>query len=310
MTDCSIIIPVYYNEGSLWQTFERVKTRLETHESVSNYEIIFIDDGSADNSYAELKEIKTAHSSVVKLIKLTRNFGQVAAMKAGYQHAKGNCIINISADLQDPPELISSMLDAFFQQKYEVVICNRIDRNESWYRKTTSRIFYTIMRKLTFKNMPPGGFDYALISGRVADSFRYKNESNSFWQGQVLWGGYKTTFIPYQRLKRETGHSRWTFTKKIKYLIDGVLAYSYFPMRFMTGLGIVCFLGGFLYALVITLMYFLGDIPFKGWAPIMILILVLSGIQMLMLGIIGEYLWRNLDQSRDRAPFLIDEIIE
>ena len=308
--DCSVIIPVYYNEGSLKATFAKVQAQLADSEHISSYEIIFIDDGSADNSYNELKEIKLANHGIVKLIKLTRNFGQVAAMKAGYRLAKGRCIINISADLQDPPELINTMLNAFYEEKLEVVICNRIDRNENWYRKKTSRVFYKIMQKLTFKNMPTGGFDYALISGRVADSFRHKNESNPFWQGQVLWGGYQTKFIPYQRLKREIGKSRWTFAKKIKYLIDGVLAYSYFPMRFMTGLGIVCFLGGILYALLIVLMYFIGNIPFKGWAPIMILVLVLSGIQMLMLGIIGEYLWRTLDQTRDRPAYLIDEIIE
>jgi glycosyltransferase involved in cell wall biosynthesis len=308
--DCSVIIPVYYNEGSLVTTFRKVQAQLEASKHIGSYEIIFIDDGSADNSYAELKTIKSANYDVVKLIKLTRNFGQVSAMKAGYRYAKGRCIINISADLQDPPELIGNMLDAFYIDNKEVVICNRTDREESWYRKKTSRIFYKMMQKLTFKNMPIGGFDYALISGRVADTFRHNNESNSFWQGQVLWGGYTTKFIPYQRLKREIGESRWTFTKKIKYLIDGVLAYSYFPMRFMTGLGIICFLGGILYALLIVMMYFLGDIPYKGWAPIMILVLILSGIQMLMLGIIGEYLWRTLDQTRDRPSFLIDEIIE
>lgn len=308
--DCSVIVPVYYNEGSLTTTFEKVAAQLEEHVHIQSYEVIFIDDGSADGSYDELKSIKKVHSEKVKLIKLTRNFGQVAAMKAGYMHAKGNCIINISADLQDPPELIRQMLDTFLHEKYDVVICNRIEREEGWYRKTTSKIFYKIMRKLTFKHMPEGGFDYALISGRVADSFRFKNEANSFWQGQVLWSGYRTKFIPYQRLKREIGTSRWTFSKKIKYLLDGVMAYSYFPLRFMAVLGILLFLAGIIYAVAIVMMYLFGDVPFKGWAPIMILVLVLSGIQMLMLGIIGEYLWRTLDQVRSRPSYVVEEIIE
>src|SRR5690348_2637725 len=308
--DCSVIIPVYYNEGSLKKTFTKVKEQLEANEFVKEYEIIFIDDGSRDNSYNELREIKAEDSAHIKLIKLTRNFGQVAAMLAGYQHAKGKCIINISADLQDPPELIGKMLHEFFENKNDIVICTREDREEGWFRKYTSRVFYKIMRKLTFKKMPLGGFDYALISARVADGFRHANESNPFWQGQVLWSGFNPLFIPYQRLKREVGKSRWTFSKKIKYLIDGVLAYSYFPLRMMTVLGIICFLAGILYALLIVITYFFGNIPFKGWAPIMIIVLVLSGIQMLMLGIIGEYLWRTLDQVRQRPSFLIDEIVE
>lgn len=308
--DCSVIIPVYYNEGSLLRTFSLVKEELEKFQLVTKYEIIFIDDGSMDGSYDEMKKIYTSDPSHIKLVKLTRNFGQVSAMKAGYQLAKGRCIINISADLQDPPELIGNMLEVFFSEKKEVVICNRIGRDEGWLRKITSRMFYRIMRRLTFKNMPIGGFDLALISARVADTFRNRNESNSFWQGQILWSGFSVKFIPYKRLKREIGESKWTFSKKIKYLIDGVLAYSYFPMRFMTGTGIVLFLLGLAYAIIILFSYFFGNVPFKGWAPIMILVLVLSGIQMLMLGIIGEYLWRNLDQSRERPPFVIEEVIE
>jgi hypothetical protein len=156
--------------------------------------------------------------------------------------------------------------------------------------------------------MPTGGFDFVLVSKKVANAFSKKYEANSFWQGQILWTGYPVKFIPYKRLKREIGTSHWTFSKKIKYLLDGVMAYSYFPLRFMAVMGIVLFLLGVIYAAAIVLMYFLGDVPFKGWAPIMILVLVLSGIQMLMLGIIGEYQWRTLDQVRGRPDYIIDDI--
>lgn len=308
--DCSVIVPVYYNEGSLTATFTKVKAVLDANEFTNSYEFIFVDDGSADGSYSELQKIKEQYPALVKLIKFTRNFGQVAAMKAGYMQAKGRCVINISADLQDPPELINDMLNYYYKDKFEVVICTRQDREESWFRKKTSLFFYKTMQKLTFKNMPLGGFDFALLSRKVIDAFINNHEANPFWQGQVLWTGYNIKFIPYQRLKREFGKSRWTFWKKTKYLIDGVLAYSYFPLRFMAGLGIVLFIAGLLYAILIVLMYFVGDVPFKGWAPIMILVLVLSGIQMLMLGIIGEYLWRTLDQVRDRPQYIIESIEE
>lgn len=307
--DCSVVIPVYYNAGSLRPTFEKVSAVLEQHASVQQYEVLFIDDGSGDSSYAELLQLKTEYPSVIRLVKFTRNFGQLAAIKAGYQYAKGNCIINISADLQDPPELIHQMLDEYFGNGLEIVICTREDREESWFRKMTSHFFYKAMQRLTFPQMPLGGFDFTLVSKKVAAVFSKNFEANNFWQGQILWTGYPVKFIPYKRLKRAVGVSRWTFSKKIKYLIDGVMAYSYFPLRFMAVLGIILFLMGTIYAITIVLMYFLGDVPFKGWAPIMILVLVLSGIQMLMLGIIGEYLWRTLDQVRGRPPFVIDEVV-
>jgi polyisoprenyl-phosphate glycosyltransferase len=308
--DCSVVVPVYYNEGSLLATFQKVDAQLKKHPLIKQYEIIFIDDGSADGSYAELRSIKQAHPEEVKLVKLTRNFGQVAAIKAGYEFAKGKCVINISADLQDPPELISQMLDEHLGKGYEIVICTREDREEGWFRKKTSQLFYKIIRKLIFKHMPTGGFDFTLVSKKAADSFSRNYEANNFWQGQILWTGYSVKFIPYKRLKREIGVSRWTFSKKIKYLLDGVMAYSYFPLRFMAILGIILFLLGIIYAAAIVIMYLFGDVPFKGWAPIMILVLVLSGIQMLMLGIIGEYLWRTLDQVRGRPSYVVEEVVE
>jgi polyisoprenyl-phosphate glycosyltransferase len=308
--DCSVVIPVYFNEGSIARTFEKVKQQLDACTYIHSYEIVLVDDGSGDNSFREMLQIKQLHPSKVKIIKFTRNFGQLAAIKAGYQFAKGNCIINISADLQDPPELITEMLHFHLKEQYEIVVCTREDREESWFRKKTSRMFYKAMQRLTFKNMPAGGFDFTLISKKVADTFNSNFEANNFWQGQILWTGYPVKFIPYKRLKRETGTSRWTFSKKIKYLLDGIMAYSYFPLRFMAGLGIILFLLGIMYAAVIILMYILGDVPFKGWAPIMILVLVLSGIQMLMLGVIGEYLWRTLDQVRGRPSFIIETVMD
>jgi dolichol-phosphate mannosyltransferase len=307
---CSVVVPVYYNAGSIFSTFEKVKYQLETHPLVKEYEVIFVDDGSGDNSYQELMKLKEDNPATVRVIKFTRNFGQLSAIKAGYQFATGSVIINISADLQDPPELIKTMLDAHFNEKYEVVVCTRGNREESWFRKKTSKIFYKTIQNLIFKNMPEGGFDFTLVSKKVADTFNANYEANNFWQGQILWTGYKVKFIPYTRLKREIGTSRWTFTKKMKYLLDGIMAYSYFPLRFMSGLGIILFLLGIIYAATIVLMYFLGDVPFKGWAPIMVLVLVLSGIQMLMLGVIGEYLWRTLDQVRGRPQYVIENILD
>ncbi|MEW6602126.1 MAG: glycosyltransferase family 2 protein [Nitrospirota bacterium] len=308
--DYSIIIPVYYNEGSLEKTFDVLNDKVIQNNKGLTCELIFIDDGSKDNSFNKLLELRERHPDLVKVIKLTRNFGQVSAMTAGYRYANGKCLINISADLQDPPELINEMIGYHFRDKYEIVIGTRESRDESYFRRKTSDMFYSMINKLSFSNMPSGGFDFALISRRVRDIMFDKQEANPFWQGQILWTGYEIKYIPYQRRMRESGESRWTFSKKIKYLIDGVTSYSYFPLRLMSVVGSLVALFGFLYAINIIYGKIFGDVPFEGWAPIMILILVLSGIQMLMIGIVGEYLWRVLDQVRNRQPYIVEKIYD
>ena len=308
--DYSIIIPVYYNEGSIEKTFNALYEKVISANKDLTCELIFIDDGSKDNSFNEILKLKETHPDLVKIIKFTRNFGQVSAIAAGYQYAEGECLINISADLQDPPELINEMLNYYFKDGYEIVIGTRESRDESYFRRKTSDIFYNLIKKLSFSEMPSGGFDYALISSKVKKIIFERKESNPFWQGQILWTGFKIKYVQYQRKKREIGSSRWTFSKKIKYLIDGVTSYSYAPLRLMSVIGSTIALIGFLYAVDIVYARIFGNVPFTGWAPIMIIILVLSGIQMLMIGIVGEYLWRVLDQVRNRQPYIIEKIYD
>ena len=304
----TIIIPVYFNKDTVQFTLEKIKNEVVLKNPSRSCEIIFIDDGSGDNSFEEMVKLKNSNPDLVKLIKFTRNFGQTQAILAGYKYATGECIINISADLQDPPDLINQMLDSFFNEGFEVVICNRQDRDEPLFRRVTSKIFYILMKKLSFADMPSGGFDFILLSNHIAKFISDSREANPFLQGQILWTGYKKKFIPYKRLNRPFGKSKWTFGKKLKYLLDGVLGYSYFPLRIMSIAGIATALLGFMYALVIAYERIFDNVPFQGWAPIMILILVLSGLQMTMLGIIGEYLWRTLDQVRNRELYIVEKI--
>ncbi len=311
MNDCySIVVPVYNNQGSLIKLVEILQEKVFSQFQQKNFELIMVDDGSADGSYQELLEIRNRLMPGIKIVRLTRNFGQLAAILAGYSKATGKCVVNISADLQDPPELISEMLGYFENDQYEIVICTRIGRDENFIRRYTSKVFYRLIKALSFKNMPEGGFDYVLLSDKAKKIILESQEVNPFWQGQILWTGFKIKYIPYLRLQRPVGKSAWTFGKKLKMLIDGVLSYSYFPIRLMTVLGTVIALIGFVYALFIIVAKIFGKVPVQGWAPIMVLILVLSGIQMLMLGIIGEYLWRTLDQVRKRPHFIIESILE
>ena len=308
--DYSIVIPVYQNEGSLDETFRKLKKYVIDKNRQYSSEIIFVDDGSTDNSFQILKKLYEGDPELVVIVRLTRNFGTYPAIIAGYEKARGKCVVNISADLQDPPELIDEMLDAHFNKNFNIVICHRQSRDESVYRKLTSKIFYGLIRKLCFPNMPSGGFDYILISHKVKNVILKDLEADFFLQGKLLWTGYDAKFIPYQRKKRESGKSQWTSSKKAKWFIDSIVNYSFFPIRFMSALGIVIALTGFVYAGIVFVQRLMIEEYIYGWAPIVILILILSGFQMLMLGVIGEYLWRTLSQTRDRVKYIIAEVIK
>ena len=308
--DYSIVIPVYYNEGCLIPLMQALKTAV--FDANTNYrgEIIFVDDGSGDGSFGELQQIQRESPAIVTIIKLTRNFGQAGAVLAGYAHARGKCVITMAADGQEPPEMINDMLTAFFEENYEVVICARAGRDESRYRIITSHLFYYLMRKLAFGNMPKGGFDFWLLGRRALEALMRNADVQPFFQGHVLWMGFRTKILSYRRRERLAGVSRLTFGKKYAALLAGILSYSFAPIRFMSLAGCIFALLGFIWAACIVIDHLLGGNAVKGWPPLMIMILVIGGFQMVMLGIIGEYLWRTLEQVRGRDMYLIDAVYE
>ncbi len=308
--DCSIVLPVYYNEGSLTPTVESLREKVLAAQPGMSFEIICVDDGSGDSSLDELLALRKRWPQLLRVIKLTRNFGQVNALLAGFSHARGQCVVAMSADGQDPPELINDMLEAHVEEEMEVVIATRKGRDESLYRRATSRAFYSLMRKLTFPEMPKGGFDFVLMGRRALDVFLRNRDYHLFFQGQILWMGFTHKFIEYHRRAREIGTSRWTFGKKLTMLIDGVLAYSFTPIRLISLLGILVSAAGFVYAVVVVAAKLFWGNPTKGWTPLMVVLLLTSGVQMLMLGVIGEYLWRTLAQVRDREPYIVDRIYQ
>ncbi len=308
--DYSIVIPVFNNQESIIKLVDSLSQKIISKHPDFIFEIIIVDDGSSDRSLEQILELKDTFPARIKVIKLSRNFGQLPAIMAGYYHSTGRYIINISADLQDPPELINEMIAYQINEEFDIVICTRNEREENIFRRLTSALFYLLIKRLSFQNMPLGGFDFVMISAKIKELIIESREANPFWQGQILWTGYKIKFIPYKRLKRPHGKSGWSISKKNKYLIDGVLSYSYLPIRLMSIIGALIAMIGFIYAIFIILAKIFGDVPFKGWAPLMVLVLVLSGVQMLMLGIIGEYLWRTLDQVRNRPYYLIEKIYE
>lgn len=308
--DYSIVIPVYFNEGSLFSVFESIDSEVFAKNPTLTHEIVFVDDGSGDQSYSRLLELRRKHPSVVRVIKLTRNFGQPSARLAGLAFARGRCVISTAADEQNPVSLMNDMLRAHFDERFEIVIAVRRQRDESWYRTITSKIFYSMMRRLSFRNMPVEGFDYVLLGRRVLDVILRNQEAHSFFQGQILWTGFTPKFLDYRRLERRHGRSRWTFAKKTSLLIDGVLGYSFLPIRLMSGLGMSVSLMGFLYAAAVVVRRLFWGTQVPGWSTLTIAVLVIGGVQILMLGIIGEYVWRSLAQSRNRDAYVIEEILD
>ena len=305
----TIVLPVYFNEESLLLAYEKLKAEIHALRPQFIGQLLYVDDGSGDRSFDVLQQIHGKNEIPVSVVKLSRNFGQVMAIRAGLSECKSSVAIVMSADGQEPTDLISKMLKSYTGKKAEVVICTRKDREEGLYRTWTSRLFYSLMQKLCFKDMPTGGFDCFLLGPAALDAFRKEQELQPFMQGQVLRLGFSRDVIPYTRLQREFGKSRWTLGKKMAYFFDGLMNYSFFPIRAVSYFGIALAMLGLIYAAIVLFAKILGGNPAKGWTPLMIVILVLGGAQMLTLGVFGEYLWRILVQVQRRSPYTIETII-
>lgn len=296
---------MYRNERAVTLTYEKIAEVCRTDLAGYEREFIFVDDGSDDGSLEELLAIRQ-RDATVRIISFTRNFGQMAAILAGLKTSTGDLVLHLSADLQDPVDLIPRMVRQY-EAGAEVVVAHRENREDRLTSRLTSRLFYRIIR-LSFPDIPPGGFDYVLMARKVVDAFNSFEVRNRFFQGDVLWLGYRTTFIPYTRAKRMFGKSQYTFAKRLKNSIDAILDSSYLPIRFISLVGVLTALTGFLYAIDIVYARIRHNIPATGLAPIMILILVIGGLLMLMLGIIGEYVWRIYDEVKGKPNYVVRQI--
>lgn len=303
MSKISIIVPVYFNEHNLELLFQELKLKV-LNNKFFDFEVVFVDDGSGDKSYEQLLKLRV-NDQRVKIIKLSRNFGSHTAILAGLSKCTGDCATMISADLQDSPELILKMAEKW-QEGSKVVLAVREDREEGFIQKSISNSYYSLMRKYALKNMPLGGFDCFLIDRQVIGVLASMSEKNSTLMGQILWCGFPTQIIPYVRKRRKIGKSRWTLSKKIKLFIDSFLAFSYAPIKLISAMGFFFAILGLIYAIFIIINKFLNAAPVQGWSSLMVVILIASGVQLLTLGVIGEYLWRNFDESRNRPNYIIE----
>ena len=298
----SFVVAVYHNESAITKTYEKIASAFAGGLSDYEYEIVFVDDGSRDGSLQEILSLKTRDPRV-KAISFTRNFGQMAAMLAGFKEAGGDAMINISADLQDPVELIPQLVQRW-REGAEIVIAYRTDRADTFSAKLFSRLAYGMLR-LSIPQIPPGGFDFVLMDRKALDEFNAIDVRNRFFQGDLLWPGYRTSFIPYVRRKRTIGKSQYNFAKRLKNFLDALLDASYLPIRFISLVGLVTSLLGLIYSVSIIYVWLRGETPFQGWAPLMIVILLVGGMIMIMLGVIGEYVWRIYDELRGKPNYII-----
>jgi dolichol-phosphate mannosyltransferase len=299
----SVVVPVYFNAATLPAMAGRL--RAAARDADWDIEVLFVDDGSGDDSWAKISEIASAWREA-RGIRLTRNFGSQMAIVAGLQESTGDAAAVLSADLQEPPELLAELVRSW-RGGATAVFAVRKSRPEPWPTRAASGLYYRALKRLAFEEMPAGGFDCFLV-GRPAIDFLVSNrEVHASLPGLLLWSGFPATLVPYDRVAREEGSSRWTFAKKLKYFIDSVVSFSYAPLRWMSVSGAFLALVAFAYAALLVALKVVRGQPIQGWTSLMVALAFFSGVQLLSLGILGEYLWRTLDAARGRRGFLVRE---
>lgn len=298
--------PVYFNEESIQPLFlELTKIEQQLAAKGHTFELIFVDDGSGDNSLRELLKVKQQREAT-KIIKLTRNFGAMNASKTGYRFVTGDCVVGLAADLQDPPELIVQMVDKWVAGA-KFVLCARSHRNDPMTSRWFSAVYYWLLRVFVVKDYPRRGFDLALMDKAMLP---YIQNAGKHINLPLLeyWLGFKPEIIFYERQPRRHGKSRWSFAKKVKVSFDSILGFSIVPIRVISLVGLIVSLLSFGYGLLVLVTTLLGRKEVPGFATIVALVSFLLGLVIVMLGIIGEYLWRVFDETNHRPGAVIDEI--
>jgi polyisoprenyl-phosphate glycosyltransferase len=303
----SVVVPVYFNEPSLPALFEALlEVEAGLRERNLQLELIFVDDGSRDGSLAVLRDIKRRRPAT-KVVKLTRNFGAVHASKTGMRFVTGDCFLILAADLQDPPELILEMAD-LWRKGAKFVVCVRQDREDSPASVLFSRLYYRLIRLFVVRDYPPGGYDVALMSREflpyMLDSA--KNVNTALF---AYWLGFEPVRISYTRRKRLHGKSRWTFLKRVKFFLDSILGFSIVPIRLISLFGALVSLASFSYGTLIAVNALRGLGSAPGFPTLVVILSFLLGVVIMMLGVIGEYLWRIFDEVSRRPEAVIDEIL-
>ncbi|KAA6302965.1 MAG: putative glycosyltransferase [Candidatus Ordinivivax streblomastigis] len=300
----SVVIPIFNEEGNIEEMYRRTSLAIQT---ISNeYEIIFVNDFSKDNSLPLIKKI-TLEDKHVQYISFSRNFGHQVAVCAGLDYAKGKAIVVIDGDLQDPPELIPQMYEKY-KGGYKVVYAKRSARKGvSIFKNAAYKLFYRILNKLTTIKIPLDTGDFRLIDRVIIEHLKNMPERNKFIRGQIAWIGYKQTCVEYVRDPRLNGKTGYSFSKLMKLALDGITGFSDKPLKIASNMGLIVSLISFVFIVYALISYFVFKTPLHGWTSLMIGISFIGGVQLITLGIIGEYISRINNDVRKRPLYIIEE---
>jgi len=302
----SVIVPMYNEEEVIGTTFTRLKEVMDS--TGDRYELIFVNDGSKDRSATIIRELSNVHKEVV-LIDFSRNFGHQIAITAGMDYARGDAIIIIDADLQDPPEIMLQMI-AKWRQGYEVVYGKRIKRKgETWFKKTTAMLFYRTLSALTSVEIPNDTGDFRLIDRKVCDVLKGLKEKNRFVRGLISWIGFKQTSVEFVREERFAGVTKYPFKRMLKFALDAITSFSYKPLRIASYIGFTISFVSFVYLLIVLYQRLFTESTTAGWASIVAINLLFNGIILILLGVIGEYIGRIYDETKNRPLYIVREAV-
>ncbi len=310
MKKISIIVPCYKEEEALpyfWEETSAVTGKMsETYENLE-FEFIFVDDGSSDNTLKVLKELAEKHSAV-KYISFSRNFGKEAAIYAGLQKSTGDYVAMMDADLQDPPALLPEMYEELLKEEYDCVATRRVTRKgEPPIRSFCARQFYKLMRKISNADIVDGARDFRLMSRKMVDAILSVKEYNRFSKGIFGWVGFKTKWLEYENIQRVKGETKWSFWKLLFYSIDGIVAFSTAPLAISSVMGIIFCILAFLGIIFIIVRQLIWQGSAFGWPSTICIILLIAGIQMLCMGILGQYVAKSYLEVKDRPIYIVKE---
>ena len=302
----SVVVSCYNEEQALPIFYEEVSKVLKEIKTL-DYEIIFVDDGSKDNTLNIIKAYSKLDKKV-KYISFSRNFGKEAAMIAGLEYSKGDYVTLMDADMQDPPSLLPKMYEIITKDGYDVVGTRRVTRKgEPKIRSFFSRMFYRIINKMSRIEMVDGARDFRLMKRKVVDAIISMKEYNRYSKGIFSFVGFKTKWLEYENIKRVAGKTKWSFWKLFKYAIEGIVGYSTFPLVLSALIGLVFCLLSFIMIIVIIVKTLIFGDPVSGWPSLMCVIFFIGGIQLFVMGIIGEYLSKTYLETKNRPFFKFDK---
>ncbi|MDD5939579.1 MAG: glycosyltransferase family 2 protein [Lachnospiraceae bacterium] len=306
----SAIVPCYNEEENVpyfYEEFMKNKAFFDTHDLT--YELIYVDDGSSDGTVSAVKKL-IAQDKKVKLISFSRNFGKESAMYAGMQHAKGDYVAIMDADLQDPPSLLPEMYE-WLQQGYECAATRRVDRKgEPPIRSFFARKFYALMKRFSSADIVDGARDYRLMSRKFVNAVLSLKEVNRFSKGIFGWVGYKTKWVEFENVERRHGETKWSFWKLFVYAVEGIVDFTTVPLTIAAFLGVVLCLFAFVMLLFVWIRAMLYGDPVAGWPSMVCIMLLVAGVQMFFLGIIGEYLAKAYQELKARPIYLVQELVD